>query len=280
MARSGENEFGNKEPGDNLIEVRDLLFQRGERWIFNGVDLDIARGKITAIMGPSGTGKTTLLRLIGGQLQPESGAIHLEGRDIARMSRGDLFAVRRKMGMLFQSGALFTDLTVYENVAFPLRVHTHLPEAMIRDVVLMKLHAVGLRGARDLMPSELSGGMARRAALARAIALDPQLLMYDEPFVGQDPISMGMLVQLIRLLNDALGLTSIIVSHDVHETASIADYIYVIADGKVIGQGTPEAVLNTDDARVRQFIRGLPDGPVPFHYPAVDYRRDLQLERP
>ncbi len=279
MAAAGEKQLGDKESGDNLIEVRDLKFQRGERWIFNGVDLDIARGKITAIMGPSGTGKTTLLRLIGGQLRPDSGSIHLDGRDIPRLSRADLFAVRRKMGMLFQSGALFTDLTVYENVAFPLRVHTQLPEAMIRDVVLMKLHAVGLRGARDLMPSELSGGMARRAALARAIVLDPQLIMYDEPFVGQDPISMGMLVQLIRLLNDALGLTSIIVSHDVHETASIADYIYVIADGKVIGQGTPEQVLSADDARVRQFIRGLPDGPVPFHYPAVDYRQDLQLER-
>lgn len=264
--------------GDNLIEVRNLRFQRGERWIFDGVDMNIARGKITAIMGPSGTGKTTLLRLIGGQLRPDSGSIHLDGNDIPRLSRNELFAVRRKIGMLFQSGALFTDLTVYENVAFPLRVHTHLPEAMIRDLVLMKLHAVGLRGARDLMPSELSGGMARRAALARAIVLDPQLIMYDEPFVGQDPISMGMLVQLIRLLNDSLGLTAVIVSHDVHETASIADYIYVIADGKVIGEGTPEQVMNTEEPRVRQFIRGLPDGPVPFHYPAPNYRQDLQLE--
>jgi phospholipid/cholesterol/gamma-HCH transport system ATP-binding protein len=264
--------------GGNLIEVRNLRFQRGQRWIFDGVDIDIARGKITAIMGPSGTGKTTLLRLIGGQLFPDSGSIHLNGYNIPQLSRNELFAVRRKMGMLFQSGALFTDLTVYENVAFPLRVHTQLPEAMIRDLVLMKLHAVGLRGARDLMPSELSGGMARRAALARAIVLDPQLIMYDEPFVGQDPISMGMLVQLIRLLNDTLGLTSVIVSHDVHETASIADYIYVIADGKVIGHGTPEQVMNTDEPRVRQFIRGLADGPVPFHYPAPDYRQDLQLE--
>lgn len=279
MTESGDNQSGNKKPDDNLIEVRNLSFQRGQRWIFNGVDLNIARGKITAIMGPSGTGKTTLLRLIGGQTRPDKGSIHIEGRDIPRLSRTDLFAVRRKMGMLFQSGALFTDLSVYENVAFPLRVHTRLPETMIRDVVLMKLHAVGLRGARDLMPSELSGGMARRAALARAIALDPQLIMYDEPFVGQDPISMGMLVQLIRLLNDALGLTSIIVSHDVKETASIADYIYVIADGKVIGEGTPDEVLNADDARVRQFIRGLPDGPVPFQYPAVDYRQDLLLAR-
>lgn len=263
--------------GDNLIEVRNMNFQRGTRWIFNDVDINIARGKITAIMGPSGTGKTTLLRLIGGQLRPDAGSIRVDGKEISRLNRNDLFAVRRKMGMLFQSGALFTDLSVYENVAFPLRVHTHLPESMIRDLVLMKLHAVGLRGARDLMPSELSGGMARRAALARAIVLDPQLIMYDEPFAGQDPISMGMLVQLIRLLNDALGLTAIIVSHDVHETASIADYIYVIADGKVIGSGTPDAVLNTEQPQVRQFIRGLPDGPVPFHYPAPDYRDDLLL---
>jgi phospholipid/cholesterol/gamma-HCH transport system ATP-binding protein len=263
--------------GDNLIEVRNLHFQRGNRTIFDGIDIDIARGKITAIMGPSGTGKTTLLRLIGGQLRPDRGTIHLEGNDIPRLNRTELFAVRRKMGMLFQSGALFTDLNVYENVAFPLRVHTQLSEDMIRDLVLIKLQAVGLRGARDLLPSELSGGMARRAALARAIVLDPQLIMYDEPFVGQDPISMGMLVQLIRLLNDSLGLTSIIVSHDVHETASIADYIYVIADGKVVGHGTPEQVMNTDEPRVRQFIRGLPDGPVPFHYPAVNYRDDLLL---
>jgi phospholipid/cholesterol/gamma-HCH transport system ATP-binding protein len=262
---------------DNLIEVRDLHFQRGNRAIFDGVDIDIARGKITAIMGPSGTGKTTLLRLIGGQLRPDRGTIHLDGHNIPRLKRTELFEVRRKMGMLFQSGALFTDLNVYENVAFPLRVHTQLSEAMIRDLVLIKLQAVGLRGARDLMPSELSGGMARRAALARAVVLDPQLIMYDEPFVGQDPISMGMLVQLIRMLSDSLGLTSIIVSHDVHETASIADYIYVIADGKVVGHGTPEQVMNTDEPRVRQFIRGLPDGPVPFHYPAVDYRDDLLL---
>jgi phospholipid/cholesterol/gamma-HCH transport system ATP-binding protein len=263
--------------GDNLIEVRGLNFQRGSRWIFNGVDIDIVRGKITAIMGPSGSGKTTLLRLIGGQLRPDAGSIHVDGSDISRLNRSELFGVRRKMGMLFQSGALFTDLSVYENVAFPLRVHTQLPESMVRDLVLMKLHAVGLRGARDLMPAELSGGMARRAALARAIVLDPQRIMSDEPFAGQDPISMGMLVQLIRLLNDALGLTGIIVSHDVHETASIADYIYVIADGKIIGQGTPEAVMNTDQPQVRQFIRGLPDGPVPFHYPAPDYRDDLLL---
>lgn len=263
---------------DNLVEIRNLRFQRGERWIFNGVDIDIPRGKVTAIMGPSGCGKTTLLRFIGGQLAPDQGSIVLDGEDIAHMSRKKLFSVRRKIGMLFQSGALFTDLSIYENVAFPLRLHTRLPEAMIRDLVLMKLHAVGLRGARDLMPGELSGGMARRAALARAVALDPQLVMYDEPFTGQDPISKGMLVQLIRLLSSTLGLTSVIVSHDVHETASIADYIYVLADGKVIGQGTPDEVMNTQEPRVRQFIRGLSDGPVPFHYPAVDYRQDLHLK--
>lgn len=262
---------------NNLIEIRDLHFQRGERWIFNGIDINIPRGKITAIIGPSGTGKTTLLRFIGGQLTPDSGSIILDENHILKLNRNELFAVRRKIGMLFQSGALFTDLTVFENVAFPLRVHTRLPESIIRDVVLMKLHAVGLRGARDLMPSELSGGMARRAALARAIVLDPQLVMYDEPFTGQDPISKGMLVQLIGLLNTTLGLTSIIVSHDVHETASIADYIYVIADGKVIGRGTSEEVMNTDEPRVRQFIQGLADGPVPFHYPAPDYREDLHL---
>lgn len=262
---------------ENLIEVKQLCFQRGERWIFNNVDINIARGKITAIMGPSGSGKTTLLRFMGGQLIPDSGSILLDSNNIPKLNRSELFAVRRKIGMLFQSGALFTDLTVYENVAFPLRVHTRLPETMIRDLVLMKLHAVGLRGARDLMPAELSGGMARRAALARAIALDPQLIMYDEPFTGQDPIAKGMLVQLIRLLNKSLGLTSIIVSHDVHETASIADYIYVIADGRVIGSGTPAAVLQSNDPHLRQFICGLADGPVPFHYPAEDYWQDLHL---
>ncbi len=267
----------NHHSSNSLIEMRNLRFQRGERCIFNGIDMDIPRGKITAIMGPSGTGKTTLLRFIGGQLNPDSGSIILDGNNILQLNRNELFAVRRKIGMLFQSGALFTDLTVFENVAFPLRVHTRLPESIIRDVVLMKLHAVGLRGARELMPSELSGGMARRAALARAIVLDPQLIMYDEPFTGQDPISKGMLVQLIRLLNNTLGLTSIIVSHDVHETASIADYIYVIADGKVIGHGTPQEVMNTEEPRVRQFIQGLADGPVPFHYPAPNYREDLHL---
>jgi phospholipid/cholesterol/gamma-HCH transport system ATP-binding protein len=260
---------------DTLVRVRDLHFSRGSRKIFDGVDLDIPRGKVTAIMGPSGTGKTTLLRLIGGQLNPDSGSVLVDGLEVPRLGRSQLYALRRRMGMLFQSGALLTDLNVFENVAFPLREHTALPESMIRDLVLMKLQAVGLRGARELMPSELSGGMARRIALARAIALDPMMIMYDEPFTGQDPISMGALVQLIRVLNDALGLSSIIVSHDVAETTAIADYIYIISDGKVIDHGTPEALGRTGSAWTRQFMQGLPDGPVPFHYPAPDYAEDL-----
>jgi len=260
---------------DTLVRIRDLHFSHGARVIFDGVDLDIARGKVTAIMGPSGTGKTTLLRLIGGQIDPDRGSVQVDGEEVPTLSRTGLYGLRKRMGMLFQSGALLTDLTVFDNVAFPLREHTDLPESMIRDLVLMKLQAVGLRGARDLMPSELSGGMARRIALARAIALDPMMIMYDEPFTGQDPISMGALVQLIRLLNDALELTSIIVSHDVNETASISDYVYVISQGKVVGHGSPEVLENTDSEWVRQFMQGLPDGPVPFHYPARDYAEDL-----
>jgi phospholipid/cholesterol/gamma-HCH transport system ATP-binding protein len=258
-----------------LVRIRGLRFARGDLKIFDGVDLDIPRGKVTAIMGPSGTGKTTLLRLIGGQLQPEHGSIKVDGLEVPDLNRTQLYALRQRMGMLFQSGALLTDLNVFDNVAFPLREHTDLPESMIRGLVLMKLQAVGLRGARDLMPSELSGGMARRVALARAIALDPMMIMYDEPFTGQDPISMGALVQLIRLLNDALGLTSVIVSHDVKETAAISDYIYVISEGKVVGQGTPQELGKTDSQWVKQFLQGLPDGPVPFHYPAPDYTDDL-----
>ncbi|MGY0217273.1 ATP-binding cassette domain-containing protein [Endozoicomonadaceae bacterium StTr2] len=260
---------------ENFIEIRGLTFHRGERVIFDNIDLNIPRGKVVGIMGPSGTGKTTLLRLIGRQLRPDAGEVIVDGHNMGQLSRDELFSVRRKMGMLFQSGALFTDLTVYENVAFPLRIHTRLPEAMIRDIVLMKLQAVGLRGARNLMPSELSGGMSRRVALARAVALDPEMIMYDEPFVGQDPIAMGMLVQLIRRLNEAMGITSIVVSHDLHETASISDYLYLIADGKVIGQGEPEEMLQSDDPRVKQFMQGLSDGPVPFHFPAKDYRQDM-----
>ncbi|MDI3323209.1 ATP-binding cassette domain-containing protein [Pontibacterium granulatum] len=260
---------------DVIIDIQNLSFARGERAIYNNVDIQVPRGKITAIMGPSGTGKTTLLKLIGGQLKPDQGSILVAGKDIPRLGRRELFDMRARMGMLFQSGALFTDISVYENVAFPLRVHTDLSEEMIRDVVLMKLHAVGLRGARDLMPSELSGGMARRVALARAIALDPEIVMYDEPFAGQDPIAMGVLVNLIRRLNRALGHTSIIVSHDIQETLGIADYIYLISDAEVIARGTPEEIANTSSQKVRQFIDGLPDGPVPFHFPAGDYQSEL-----
>ncbi|MCO6411506.1 MAG: ATP-binding cassette domain-containing protein [Thiogranum sp.] len=260
---------------DSLVRIRGLRYARGDRMIFDGVDLDIPRGKVTAIMGPSGTGKTTLLRLIGGQLCPHEGSIRVDGQEVPELGRGELYRLRQRMGMLFQSGALLTDLSVFENVAFPLREHTRLPESMVRGLVLMKLQAVGLRGARHLMPSELSGGMARRVALARAIALDPMMIMYDEPFTGQDPISKGALVQLIRLLNDALGLTSIIVSHDVQETAAISDYMYVISGGKVIGAGTPQQLEGTDSDWVKQFMQGLPDGPVPFHYPAPEYVDDL-----
>ena len=252
-----------------------MKFARGSRLIFDGVDIDIPRGKVTAIMGPSGTGKTTLLRLIGGQLRPQGGTITVDGRNVHHLRHRALYALRRRMGMLFQSGALLTDLNVYDNVAFPLREHTRLPEVMIRDLVLMKLHAVGLRGARDLMPNELSGGMARRVALARAIALDPMMIMYDEPFTGLDPISKAAIVQLIRRLNETLGLTSIVVSHDVQETAAISDLMYVISDGKVVGCGTPAELRETRSAWVRQFMEGLPDGPVPFHYPAPEYAEDL-----
>ncbi len=267
------------DPGHGpLVRVRGLEFLRGGRQIFDDVDIDIPRGKVTAIMGPSGSGKTTLLKLIGAQLRPESGSIVVDGVDMHSLSREALFETRKRMGMLFQSGALLTDLSVFENVAFPLREHTRLPESMIRTLVLMKLEAVGLRSARGLMPRELSGGMARRVALARAIALDPMMIMYDEPFSGQDPISMGILVQLIRRLNDALGLTSIVVSHDVRETASIADYMYVLSDGKIVGEGTPEAMGRADSDWVRQFMEGLPDGPVPFHYPGPDYVDDLLAE--
>jgi phospholipid/cholesterol/gamma-HCH transport system ATP-binding protein len=243
--------------------------------IFDGVDIDIPRGRITAIMGPSGTGKTTLLKLIGGQLRPSAGTIEVGGQDVHRLSTRDLYRLRMRMGMLFQSGALLTDIDVFENVAYPLREHTRLPESMIRKLVLLKLEAVGLRGARDLMPSELSGGMARRVALARAIALDPDMIMYDEPFTGQDPISMGVLVKLIRSLNDASGLTSIVVSHDVQETAAIADFIYVISNGRVIEHGRPDAMMNSDSPWTRQFMNGLADGPVPFHYPAPGLARDM-----
>ncbi len=270
-----KDEKGGAPFDDILVEVRDLHFRRGDRPIFDGVDLDIPRGRITAIMGPSGTGKTTLLKLIAGQLRPPRGSITVDGKRIHALSRGELYRLRKRMGMLFQSGALFTDLNVFENVAFPLREHTRLPESLIRALVLMKLEAVGLRGARNLSPAELSGGMARRVALARAIALDPMMIMYDEPFAGQDPISMGVLVKLIKLLNDALGLTSIIVSHDIKETAAIADYIYLLSEGRIIARGSPQELEHCPSEWARQFIHALPDGPVPFHYPAPDYGEDL-----
>ena len=260
----------------NHVDVKDVTFYRGSRKIYDGLNVSFPRGKITAIMGPSGTGKTTLLRMIGGQLKADSGQVLVNGDDVGRMSRADLFELRKnKMGMLFQTSGLFTDLNVFDNVAFPLRTHTDLPDDMIRDLVLMKLEAVGLRGTRDMFPAELSGGMVRRVALARSIAMDPELIMYDEPFTGLDPISMGMILRLIRGLNEALGLTSLLVSHDVEESCQIADYLCIVSGGKVIGFGTPDELKNGDNAEVRQFLNGDPDGPVPFHYPANDYRADL-----
>lgn len=258
-----------------LVKVKNLSFSRGERIIFDDISLEVPQGKITAIMGPSGIGKTTLLRLIGGQLPPDEGEIWFDGDNIPALPRRKLYQARKKMSMLFQSGALFTDLNVFDNVAFPLREHTELNEKFIRTIVLLKLEAVGLRGAAQLMPSELSGGMARRAALARAIALDPELIMYDEPFVGQDPITMGVLVELIRNLNQALGLTSIVVSHDVPEVMSIADWVYLMADGKIIAAGSPDELYNNSDSRVQQFLQGESDGPVPFRFPANSLEKDL-----
>ncbi|EHU4913236.1 phospholipid ABC transporter ATP-binding protein MlaF [Vibrio vulnificus] len=260
---------------NDLVTIHGLTFSRGQRKIFDNIDLRIPKGKVTAIMGPSGIGKTTLLRLIGGQILPESGEIWFDGINIPSLSRSKLYHARKKMSMLFQSGALFTDLNVFDNVAFPLREHTQLSDSLIRTLVLLKLEAVGLRGAAELMPSELSGGMARRAALARAIALDPELIMYDEPFVGQDPITMGVLVELIRNLNSALGVTAIVVSHDVPEVMSIADWVYLLADGKVIAKGTPEKLRNNSDPRVQQFLLGEADGPVPFRFPAQPIEKDL-----
>jgi len=259
----------------NLIEIENLTFSRGERMIYDNICLSIPKGKVTAIMGPSGIGKTTLLRLIGGQIRPEKGRILFDGNDIPQLSRKDLYEIRKRMSMLFQSGALFTDMSVFDNIAFPIREHCDLPEALIEKIVLMKLEAVGLRGARHLQPAELSGGMARRVALARAIALDPELILYDEPFAGQDPISMGVIVRLIRLLSDALGLTSVVVSHDVPEVMSIADYIYIIAEKKIIGQGTPAQIRQNDSPLVQQFVQGKSDGPVPFHYDAPAYVDEL-----
>jgi phospholipid/cholesterol/gamma-HCH transport system ATP-binding protein len=252
----------------HLVELRDLTFGYGERVILDRLSLDVPRGKVTALMGASGGGKTTVLRLIGGQVLPQAGSVSFDGQDVTRMAMPALYAMRRRMGVLFQFGALFTDLSVFDNVAFPLREHTRLPEELIRDTVLMKLDAVGLRGARDLMPSEISGGMSRRVAMARAMALDPELLMYDEPFAGLDPISLGTAARLIRQLNDAMGLTSIIVSHDLDETFAIADHVIVMANGRIAAQGTPEEVRHSNDPLVYQFVNAEPEGPVHFHYPA------------
>ena len=260
---------------DILISIKNLTFSRGERFIFDDISLDVPRGKVTAIMGPSGIGKTTLLRLIGGQIAPDKGEVWFDGWNIPTLKRSDLYQVRKRMSMLFQSGALFTDMNVFDNIAFPLREHTDLPEDLLRSLALLKLEAVGLRGAAQLMPNELSGGMARRAALARAIALDPELMMYDEPFVGQDPITMGVLVQLISSLNKALGMTSVVVSHDVPEVMSIADHVYLLSGGKIIGSGSPQELQENPDPRVRQFLDGDADGPVPFKFPAQPLEQDL-----
>lgn len=268
-----------------LLELQDVSFGYGERRILDGVTLTVPRGKVTALMGASGGGKTTVLRLIGGQIRAQRGSIWLHGAqpaqgpiDINTLDTRALYAARRRMGMLFQFGALFTDLSVFDNVAFPLREHTQLPEALVRDIVLMKLNAVGLRGARDLMPSEVSGGMARRVALARAIALDPELVMYDEPFAGLDPISLGTAARLIRQLNDTMGLTSIVVSHDLEETFHIADQVIVLANGKIAAQGTPQEVRESLDPLVHQFVNALPEGPVRFHYPALAVDADFSAE--
>ncbi len=256
---------------DPVVRVSGVHYGVGSRSIFRGLDLELARGKVTAVMGPSGTGKTTLLRLITGQIVPTAGRIDVLGSTLDGLPQPKLFALRRRMGMLFQNGALLTDLSVFENVAFPLREHTRLPESLIRQLVLTKLHAVGLRGAAFLMPAELSGGMARRVALARAIVMDPELLIYDEPFVGLDPISMGVIVRLIRQLNETLGITSVVVSHDVDELALIAHQSYLISEGRVVASGTPAELRESGLGVVRQFMSGQPDGPVPFHYPAPDY---------
>jgi phospholipid/cholesterol/gamma-HCH transport system ATP-binding protein len=254
-----------------IVRVRGLRYRAGGREIFAGVDLDFPRGAVTAVMGPSGSGKTTLLRLITGQALPDSGSVEFDGQEVSRLARADLYRMRRRMGMLFQNGALLTDLDVYENIAFPLREHTRLPERLVRHLVLTKLQAVGLRGAARLMPAELSGGMGRRVALARAIVMDPELLIYDEPFVGLDPISLGVVLRLIRRLNDTLGVSSIVVSHDVREITAVADYCHLLSGGHIVASGPPAEVAASTNEDVRQFMHGLPDGPVPFHYPAPDY---------
>jgi phospholipid/cholesterol/gamma-HCH transport system ATP-binding protein len=261
--------------GDVVVAVRDVHYAAGGRPIFDGLDVEVRRGRITAIMGPSGTGKTTLLRLITAQIAPDSGQVQVFGRDLATLGGREIYALRRRMGMLFQNGALLTDMDVFENVAFPVREHSDLPEALIRLLVLTKLQAVGLRGAAHLMPAELSGGMARRVALARAIVMDPEVLIYDEPFVGLDPISLGVILRLIQRMNQALGITSVVVSHDVHELATIADDSYLLSAGRVAAAGAPSQLRASDSAAVRQFMTGSAEGPVAFHYPAPDYATQL-----
>ncbi|MGB3449985.1 MAG: ABC transporter ATP-binding protein [Giesbergeria sp.] len=260
---------------DPLVELRNVHFAYGAQPVLRGLSLAVPRGKVTAIMGASGGGKTTVLRLIGGQQRAQQGEVLFDGKDVGRMDRAQLYAARRRMGMLFQFGALFTDMSVFENVAFPLREHTDLSEALVRDIVLMKLHAVGLRGARDLMPAQISGGMARRVALARAIALDPELVMYDEPFAGLDPISLGTAAQLIRQLNDAMGLTTVLVSHDLEATFKLADHVVILGPGVIAAQGTPDEVRHSIDPLVHQFVNALPVGPVPFHYPGPGVAQDF-----
>ena len=262
----------------NLVDIRDLHFGYGDRPILSGLTMQFPRGKVIAIMGGSGSGKTTVLRLIGGQLRAQSGSVTVEGQEVSSLSLDGLYRMRRRMGMLFQHGALFTDLSVFDNVAFPLRENTSLPEVMIRDLVLLKLHAVGLSNAASLKPAEISGGMARRVALARAVALDPQLIMYDEPFAGLDPISMGVIANLIRKLNDALGSTTILVSHDVHESFLIADYVYFLSQGRIVAHGSPAQMKASDDPYVKQFVHAEADGPVPFHYPGRSIAEQLGME--
>jgi phospholipid/cholesterol/gamma-HCH transport system ATP-binding protein len=262
-----------------LLEIKDVHFSFGENEIYRGLNLQVRRGQVAAIIGPSGCGKSTLLNFVGGRLYPNSGSVMCDGVEVSKLRRKALFEFRRKLGMMFQTSALLTDFSVFGNVAFPIRQNTDLSEVLIRHLVLMKLEMVGLRGARDLMPAELSGGMARRVALARAIAMDPMLVMYDEPFTGLDPISMGVIVKLIREVNDTLGMTSLVVTHDVREACTIADYMYLLGNGKVIGEGTPDEMLKSDIPEVRQFMNGLPDGPVRYQYPAPDYADDFMAGR-